>query len=242
MIEVTGISKSFGDVPVLTDVSASFQSGRVTALVGPNAAGKTTLIKTILGLVRPDAGQIRVNGEPMDAAGAYRARIGYMPQIARYPDNLTGAELVGFLTELRGGVGHVALDESLMDRLRVREFLDKPLRTLSGGSLQKINAAVAFLFRPSILILDEPTAGLDPLSSSLLKDVIAEREIGRTVLVTSHVMSELEQVADDVVFLFEGRVRFAGPMAALKEETRQATLERAVAFMMIRQIAGAAAA
>lgn len=237
MIEVLGVSKAFGGVPVLTDVSASFHSGRVTALVGPNAAGKTTLIKTILGLVRPDAGQVRIDGEPVDAAGAYRARIGYMPQIARYPETLTGAELVEFLTELRGGVGHVALDETLMDRLRVREFLDKPLRTLSGGTRQKINAAAAFLFRPSILLLDEPTAGLDPLSSSLLKDVIAEREVGRTVLVTSHVMSELEQVADDVVFLLEGRVRFAGSMTALKEETRQATLERAIAHMMIRQTA-----
>jgi Cu-processing system ATP-binding protein len=241
VIDVRGVSKSFGGVRVLTDVTASFRSGRVTAVVGPNAAGKTTLIKTILGLVRPDAGEIRVHGEPVDAAGAYRARIGYMPQIARYPETLTGAELVEFLTELRGGVGHVALDESLMDRLRIREFLDKPLRTLSGGSRQKINAAAAFLFRPSILILDEPTAGLDPLSSTLLKDAIAERDVGRTVLVTSHVMSELEQVADDVVFLLEGRVRFAGPMAALIAETQQPTLERAVAHMMIRQTAEAAA-
>ena len=241
MIEIRGVSKSFGGVRVLSDVSASFHSGRVTALVGPNAAGKTTLIKAILGLVRPDAGEIMVDGEPLDAAGAYRARIGYMPQIARYPENLTGAELVEFLTELRGGVGHVALDESLMDRLRIREFLDKPLKTLSGGTRQKINAAAAFLFRPSILVLDEPTAGLDPLSSSLLKDAITERDVGRTVLVTSHVMSELEQVADDVVFLLEGRVRFAGSMAALREETRQSTLERAVAHLMIRQTGEAAA-
>ncbi len=240
MIDVRGVSKSFGGVRVLSDVTASFRSGRVTALVGPNAAGKTTLIKTILGLVRADAGEIRVNGDPIDADGAYRASIGYMPQIARYPENLTGAELVEFLTALRGGVGHVALDETLMDRLRIREFLDKPLRTLSGGSRQKINAAAAFLFRPTILILDEPTAGLDPLSSSLLKDAIAERDVGRTVLVTSHVMSELEQVADDVVFLLEGRVQFAGPMAVLMTETQQPTLERAVAHMMIRQ-AGAAA-
>jgi len=241
VIAVDGLSKSFAGARVLADVTASFKTGRVTALVGPNAAGKTTLIKTILGLVRADAGAITIDGEPADAAGAYRARIGYMPQIARYPENLTGAELIELLTALRGGVGHAAIDESLLDRLRVRDILDKPLRTLSGGTRQKINAAAAFLFRPSILILDEPTAGLDPLSSSLLKDAIAEREIGRTVIVTSHVMSELEQVADDVVFLLEGRVRFAGSMAALKEETRQATLERAVAHLMIRQSTEAAA-
>jgi Cu-processing system ATP-binding protein len=241
VIEVAGISKSFGDVRVLADVTTTFATGRVTALVGPNAAGKTTLIKTILGLVHQDAGSIKVDGQPVDAVGAYRATVGYMPQIARYPENLTGADLVELLTDLRGGVGRVALDESLMDRLRVREFLDKPLRTLSGGTRQKINAAAAFLFRPSILILDEPTAGLDPLSSSLLKDAITERDVGRTVLVTSHVMSELEQVADDVVFLLDGRIQFSGTIAALKEETRQATLERAVAHMMIRQSAEAAA-
>ena len=241
MIEIRGVSKAFGAVHVLDGVTTSFQSGRVTALVGPNAAGKTTLIKSILGLVRPDAGEIMIDGEAVDAAGEYRARIGYMPQIARYPENLTGADLVEFLTDLRGGVGRVALDESLMDRLRVREFLEKPLSTLSGGTRQKINAAVAFLFRPSLLILDEPTAGLDPLSSSLLKDALAEGAVGRTVLITSHVMSELEQVADDVVFLLEGHVRFSGSMAALKEETRQSTLERAVAHMMIRQTGEAAA-
>ena len=241
MIEVAGVTKSFGATRALTSVSATFQRGRVTALVGPNAAGKTTLIKSILGLVRPDAGEIRVHGAPVDAAGAYRAAIGYMPQIARYPENLTGAELVQFLTDLRGGVGHAAIDETLMDRLRVRDFMDKRLNTLSGGTRQKINAAAAFLFRPSILILDEPTAGLDPLSSSLLKDAISERGLGRTVLVTSHVMGELEQVADDVVFLLDGRVRFAGSMAALKDETRQPTLERAVAHMMIRQAGEAAA-
>jgi Cu-processing system ATP-binding protein len=238
VIEVAGVSKSFGSTRVLTEVRAAFNRGRVTALIGPNAAGKTTLIKTILGLVVADAGSIAVNGEPMDAAGNYRSQIGYMPQIARYPENLTGAQLIELLTELRGGVGHVAIDEALLDRLRVREVLDKPLRTLSGGMRQRINAAAAFLFRPPILILDEPTAGLDPLSSSLLKDAIAaERDIGRTVLVTSHVMSELEQIADDVVLLLDGRVHFAGSLPSLKEATRQGTLERAVAHLMIREAA-----
>lgn len=238
MIEVAGISKSFGASCVLNEVRAEFRRGRVTALIGPNAAGKTTLIKTILGLVIPDAGTISVNGEATAAAGTYRSQIGYMPQIARYPENLTGAQLIELLTDLRGGVGHVAIDESLLDRLRVREILDKPLRTLSGGMRQRVNAAAAFLFRPQILILDEPTAGLDPLSSSLLKDAIAaERDIGRTVLVTSHVMSELEQVADDIVLLLDGRVHFAGSLPSLKDLTKQGTLERAVAHLMIREAA-----
>jgi Cu-processing system ATP-binding protein len=238
MIELAGLTKSFGALPVLRTVDASFQRARVGAIVGPNAAGKTTLIKAILGLVRPDRGEVRIDGSPVDAKGAYRSRIGYMPQIARYPDSMSGAELVGFLTELRGGIGHAPLDEELLDQLGVRPFLDRPLGTLSGGTRQKINAALAFLFRPDILILDEPTAGLDPLSSSLLKDkILAEREYGRTVLVTSHVMSELETIADDVVCLLDGRVRFAGSLGALKHETKESTLERAIAHLMIREAA-----
>lgn len=238
MIELQGVTKAFGTVSVLENVSVAFQRGRVTGIVGPNAAGKTTLIKTILGLVRPDAGAVLLGGERVNGDAGYRRRIGYMPQAARYPANLTGAELVAFLAELRGGVGHVALDDSLMDRLGVRASLDKPLGTLSGGTRQKVSAVLAFLFRPEILILDEPTAGLDPLSSSLLKDaILAEREVGRTVLVTSHVLSELEQLADDVVLLLDGQVRFAGSLESLKRDTRQATLERAVAHLMIREAA-----
>jgi len=238
MIELAGVTKSYGALPVLRTIDASFRQSRVCAIVGPNAAGKTTLIKVILGLVRPDGGEVRIDGAPTDAAGTYRARIGYMPQTARYPDSLTGAELVAFLTELRGGIGHAPLDEELLDLLGVRSSLDKPFSTLSGGTRQKINAATAFLFRPDILILDEPTAGLDPLSSSLLKDkILAERERGRTVLVTSHVMSELETIADDVVCLLDGRVRFAGSLGALKQETRETTLERAIAHLMIREAA-----
>jgi Cu-processing system ATP-binding protein len=238
MIDVAGVTKSFGALAVLRGVDAAFRRGRVCGVVGPNAAGKTTLIKSILGLVRPDSGVIRIDGAPVDARGVYRERIGYMAQIARYPDHLTGAELLRFLTDLRGGVGRIALDEELLDALGVREFLGRRLGTLSGGTRQKINAATAFLFRPDILILDEPTAGLDPLSSSLLKDkVAAERERGRTVLVTSHVMSELEALADDVVCLLDGCVRFSGPIAELKRETKQGTLERAIAHLMIREAA-----
>lgn len=238
MIEIRRLSKSFGGLQVLRDVSVSVARGRVTAIVGPNAAGKTTLIKSILGLVRPDAGDILLDGERVNGDERYRRRVGYMSQIAHYPENLTGAALLSFLTELRGGARHVFIDEQLLDLLGLRAQLDKPLRVLSGGTRQKVNAAVAFLFRPDLLILDEPTAGLDPLSSSLLKDkILAERDVGRTVVVTSHVMSELETLADDIVFLLDGAVRFAGSLDALKDLTRQATLERAVANMMIREVA-----
>lgn len=215
----------------------SVARNRVTAIVGPNAAGKTTLIKTILGLTRADSGTIRVNGKTVDGCEEYRAHIGYMPQIARFPENLSGADVFAMLKDLRGVTASV--DERLIEAFKLDGEVSKPLRTLSGGTRQKINAVMAFLFSPGLLILDEPTAGLDPVASGVLKARIAEeRESGTTCILTSHIMSELEELADDVVFLHDGKVEFAGPIAEIKSLTRQNNLERAIAAMMVR---GAAA-
>jgi Cu-processing system ATP-binding protein len=233
MIEIRALGKRYGRLDVLRGVDLSIARGRVTAIVGPNAAGKTTLIKSILGLTRPTSGRVLVDGEPVNGDSAYRARIGYMPQIARFPENLSGAELLAFLQELRGAR---TTERELIDRWRLSQELDKPLRTLSGGTRQKVNAVMAFLFSPELLILDEPTAGLDPLSSSILKDVIlAARGEGRTFILASHIMSELEELADDVVVLLDGTVRFAGLVHDLKLETRQLTMERAIAQVMLRR-------
>lgn len=233
MIGITGLRKRFGELEVLQGVDATFAKGRVTALVGPNAAGKTTLIKSILGLTRPDAGSIMVNGSVVNGDVSYRRRIGYMPQIARFPNNLTGSELISMLEKLRADVS--SPDRSLVDTFELGSELGKQLRTLSGGTKQKLNAVAAFLFSPDVLILDEPTAGLDPRASSALKDrIIADRAGGRTFIVTSHVMAELEEVADDVIFLADGRVRFSGTLDSLKKTTRQVNLERAIAELMMR--------
>jgi len=240
MIELRGLVKRYGKLPVLQGIDLRVRRGRVTAIVGPNGAGKTTLIKSVLGLARPDGGSILFDGVALNGDPSYRARIGYMPQIARFPDNLCGAELLALLKELRcgGGCDPSTVDEELIDRFRLAPQLDRPLRTLSGGTRQKVNAVMAFLFRPDLLILDEPTAGLDPVASSVLKDRIhAERRAGRTVVLTSHIMSELEELADDVAFLLDGSLRFAGPLADLKRSTRQANLERAIAQMMSQEAA-----
>ena len=248
MIELLGIRKRFGALQVLDGVDLGIRSGRVTAVVGPNSAGKTTLIKSILGLTRIDAGIIRIDGNPVDAAGAYRANVGYMPQIARFPENLTASDLLAMMIDLRraqpssavisGGAGDPRCDESLIDTFGVREQLGKPLRVLSGGTRQKVNAVLAFLFAPATLILDEPTAGLDPVASGILKArLIAERDRGRTVVITSHVLSELDEVAQDVAILVEGKVHFAGAISVLKRVTRQFSLERAVAELLERGIA-----
>jgi Cu-processing system ATP-binding protein len=248
MIEARDLRKRYGRLDVLRGLDLVVRPGRVTALVGPNSAGKTTLIKTVLGLVRADAGTILFDGQPIDAEGRYRARIGYMPQIARFPENLTGAELVEMLGDLRrdagGGTAAAAgatarpRDEELLERLGLGEHMGKPLRTLSGGTRQKLNAVLAFLFTPDLLVLDEPTSGLDPVASAALKDKVREaRDAGRTVVVTSHVLSELEELADDVAFLVEGQLAFSGSAAELESATGEPRLERAIAKMMVRRTA-----
>jgi Cu-processing system ATP-binding protein len=230
MIEVRGLRKRFGAVQVLDGVDLTIRTGRVTAIVGPNSAGKTTLIKSILGLTRADAGSIRVADRDIDAHGAYRSDIGYMPQIAHFPGNLSATDVFAMMRDLRSGEPR---DEELIDRLELRPHLDKPLRVLSGGTRQKVNVALAFLFAPSLLILDEPTAGLDPLAAGIVKEkVLAERGKGRTFIITSHVMSDLEELADDIAFLVEGRIRFSGAVNLLKRVTRQLSLERAIARVM----------
>ena len=231
MIDIHNLRKRFGALQVLDGLNLSIAPGRVTAVVGPNGAGKTTLIKSILGLTRPDSGTISVGGRPIDADGQYRAAIGYMPQIARFPENLSGADLFAMMGDLRSDASE--RDEELVDSLGLRTQLHKPLRVLSGGTRQKVNVALAFLFSPRVLFLDEPTAGLDRVASGVVKDKIAkERDRNRTFVLTSHVMSELEELADDIAFLIDGRIRFAGPIHDLKKITRQLSLERAVAHVL----------
>jgi Cu-processing system ATP-binding protein len=230
-VTIRGLVKRFGRRTALNGVDLAVRRGRITALLGPNAAGKSTLIKTVLGLVKPDAGAVAVDGIAVNGDPAYRARIGYMPQAPRFPENLTPRMLLTMLRDLRGPEADV--DTTLLDQVAIRRDLDRPVRVLSGGTRQKLNAAIAFLFRPSLLILDEPTAGLDPIASGIFKDhVLAAARAGGTVVIASHVLSELEDLADDVVFLLEGTVRFAGPLQQLRQDTGEIRLERAIASLM----------
>lgn len=231
MISARGVRKRFGALQVLAGVDLDIAPGQVTALVGPNASGKTTFNRIVLGLVRRDAGEILFDGTPLDGSAGYRSRVGYMPQVARFPENLTAEALIRMLTDLRGKAA--TRDEELLELLALGPVLRTPLRVLSGGTRQRINAALAFLFSPDLLILDEPTAGLDPVSSSVLKDkIMRDRAAGRTFIVTSHVLSEVEELADRIAFLLDGTVRFHGTPAELKLATGQPTLERAVAQLI----------
>ena len=183
--------------------------------------------------MRPDAGGILLAGAPLDGGFAYRTGIGYMPQAPSFPDNLTGREVVEMLRDLRGR--GAATDEELLDWFGESGRSTGRCGCLSGGTRQKLNAAIAFLFRPTLIILDEPTAGLDPVASGILKDKIRRvRDGGATVVLSSHLMAELEELAEDLVFLVDGRVRYAGSIEGLKERAGETGLERAMAALLRR--------
>lgn len=233
MIRIDQLKKSFGALQVLDGLTLTIGRGQITAILGPNGSGKTTLIKSILGLVKPDAGTIHIGTEQLNGECGYRADIGYMPQIGRYPENLRVKDVLAMVKDLRQDCP--VLDEELVDRFNLRREMDKRFGHLSGGTRQKVSAVIATLFNPGILILDEPTAGLDPVASSILKDkVIAERGAGKTIILTSHIMSEVEELADTVIFLLDGRVHFSGSPGEILHNTGETKLERGIARLMQR--------
>ncbi|MBU1095116.1 MAG: ABC transporter ATP-binding protein [Bacteroidetes bacterium] len=235
MIKVTNLNKSFGSLEVLKKIDLEFVPGQITYIVGPNGSGKSTLIKIILGLVKSDSGDVWVGDYMLNGDCHYRDKIGYMPQSVSFPENLTVTEVFKMLKDLRNNKDD--LDEYLIKELNLDKELNKRLGNLSGGTKQKVSAAITFLFNPSILILDEPTAGLDPVSSSILKDKIKkEKENGRTIILTSHILSELEELADNVVFILEGSIKFSGKINHLIEKTSSLNLERAMAALMNGQL------
>jgi Cu-processing system ATP-binding protein len=230
-IRAEGLCKSFDRLKVLDDISFSIQPASVTAILGPNASGKSTLIKSILGLVRPDEGEIYIDDRSIRRRWEYRRHIGYMPQIARFPENLKVSELLRMVMDIRG-VSEPA-DDELISAFELNDLMGRPLRVLSGGTRQKLNAAIAFMFSTDVFILDEPTAGLDPISITLLKEKIEnEKASGKTIIMTSHNMHEVDEMADHILFLLDGRTCFDGSLLALKENTSELKLERAIVTLL----------
>lgn len=228
MISFNQVSKNFGKVHALKHVSLNLRSESSYALIGPNGSGKTTLIKVLLGMVIPTSGEILVDGKSIRNDWRYREKIGYMPQIGRYPANIRIAQLFEMIQNIRRNEAN--LDESLVDQFGLKKISSKRMHTLSGGTRQKVSAALAFLFNPPVLILDEPTAGLDPVSVELLKEkIIQEREKGKLIIVTSHIMSDLEELAEQVIYLHEGSIRYNNSIQELKDNTGESRLGKAIA-------------
>lgn len=232
MIIANNINKQFGKLKALDNVSVTFNKGECIALIGPNGSGKTTFIKSILGMVVCDSGFITFNGKNILHDWQYRSRIGYMPQIGRYPDNMTIGQLFDMMMDIRGG-RQQELDEDLLNRFELRNIFSKRMRTLSGGTRQKVSASLAFLFNPDVLILDEPTAGLDPVSAEMLKEKIdAEKSKGKLILITSHILSELDGLVTQVMYMQDGKLLFHKNMDELRADTGQQQLAKAIAAVM----------
>ena len=216
---------------MLQNINLSFHKGECIALIGPNGCGKTTLIKSILGMVIPDSGSVEFNNKSIFGDYLYRENIGYMPQIGRYPDNMTIGQIVEMIKKIRNS--DQALDEDLINAFELEKMFLKQMRTLSGGTTQKVSAALAFLFNPEVLILDEPTAGLDPLASEILKEkIIREKEKGKLILITSHLLSELDDLVTEIIFMQDGKVHFHKKVEVLKSETNETKISKAIASIL----------
>jgi Cu-processing system ATP-binding protein len=231
MIEVKNLYKKFGKNEVLKGIDLTIDRGGIFSVLGPNGSGKTTLIKCILGMVLPDSGQISINEKPLKNNFKYRNEIDYLPQIANFPGNLKVSELIDMIKDLRNA--KTTKDIELIELFKLQPFLNKKLANLSGGTKQKVNLVLAFMFDSPLIILDEPTSGLDPISHLRLKNLIfSEKEKGKTILVTSHILSFVEEIADEIVFILEGKIYFKGTIPELKSKTEQLDFEHAIASIL----------
>jgi Cu-processing system ATP-binding protein len=231
MIEVKNISKKFGKLQVLDDITVKMNKGECIAMIGPNGCGKTTLIKSILGMVLPNTGEIFFDEKSILKDIEYRKNIGYMPQIGRYPENMTIGQIISMVKGIRNS--DEELDEELYHAFEIEKLLDKKMRTLSGGTTQKVSATLAFLFNPQVLILDEPTAGLDPLASEILKEkIIRERENGKLILITSHLLSELDDLISEIIFLHDGHLVFHKSVTQLKLDTKEDKISSSIIHVL----------
>jgi ABC-2 type transport system ATP-binding protein len=220
VIRCEGVVKRFGAVAALTGLDLAVPVGRIVGYLGPNGAGKSTTIRLLLDLVRPDSGQVRVlDCDPRRAPAALRRRIGYLPGELRLDDRLRVDEILHGWAALRGDVEPHDIGV-LCERLELDPT--RSARGLSSGNRRKVGLVGAFMGRTELLILDEPTAGIDPLVQATFLDLLAEvRDEGRTVFLSSHVLSEVQRIADDVVVLRAGRVVASGAVDDLRRAARQ---------------------
>lgn len=205
-LSISGLSKRYDGLQAVDAVSIDVRKGEIYGFLGPNGAGKSTTIKMILGLVRPDAGQVLIDGKDMAAEPHHIKRtLGYMPERVAFYNNLTALQTLEFYAKLKGQPTDGLSD--LLKSVGLNEFIDKRIGTFSKGMVQLVGLAQALIGNPSIMILDEPTTGLDPNWSKFVKDKIQEvNKAGTTVFFSSHILPEVEQLANRVAILNRGKV------------------------------------
>lgn len=232
MIEVKNLTKKFDKFTALDDLNLSFSTGKSIALIGPNGCGKTTLIKCILGLNVIETGDILVDGKSVKDDYLYRRDIGYMPQIGRYPENMTIGQTIKMIKDTRK-MSETHLDNELLESFELEKMYDKKMGNLSGGTTQKVSAVLAFMFDPKIIILDEPTAGLDPLASEILKNkIIQEKNKGKLIIITSHLLSELDDMVSEIVFINEGKIIIQQSVEDLMTERKSEKISESIVSIL----------
>ncbi|OWK97362.1 ABC transporter [Kaistella haifensis DSM 19056] len=228
MIEVKNLTKKFSKFTALDDLNLTFTNGKSIALIGPNGCGKTTLIKSILGLNVIETGDILVDGKSVKDDYLYRQDIGYMPQIGRYPENMSIGQTIKMIKDTRK-ISETHLDTELLENFELEKMYDKKMGTLSGGTTQKVSAVLAFMFDPKVIILDEPTAGLDPLASEILKNkIIKEKNRGKLIIITSHLLSELDDIVSEIVFMNEGKIIVQQSVTDLMTERKSEKISESI--------------
>ncbi|MEU1973745.1 ABC transporter ATP-binding protein [Microbacterium sp. NPDC019599] len=214
-IHTRALTKRYGSHTALHDLDLHVETGSVFGLIGPNGAGKTTTLRLLMDIIRPTSGEITVLGQsPRMGGAALRRRIGYIPGDLRLEGRVKGRALLRHLADISGPVAPGTIDE-LAERLGLD--LSRRVKTLSKGNKQKLGLVQAFMHHPDLLVLDEPTSGLDPLVQREFLVMLTEaRNAGQTVLLSSHVLSEIQQAADDVAVLAQGQVVAKGSVASLR--------------------------
>lgn len=220
VIAIDGLVKDYGKVRALDGVDLEVREGEIFGFIGPNGAGKSTTIRILLDLLRPTSGTVRVLGEDPRAGGPrLRARLGYLPGELDLDGTATARQLLEHLAQVRGGRGADRI-APLAERFLLD--LDRPVRTLSKGNKQKVGVVQALMHRPQLALLDEPTSGLDPLlQQEFLTLIREERDAGTSVFLSSHVLSEIEGVADRVALVRDGRIAVVDDVAALRAAAGQ---------------------
>lgn len=230
MIEFKDVHKKYGKLEVLKGVSFTIKDGGIFAILGPNGSGKTTSMKSFLGMVIPTKGDIFFNGKSIKNQWAYREQISYLPQIANFPSNLKVKELIAMIKNIKKLPCH---DQELIELFGLQKHLNKSLGNLSGGTKQKVNLVLTFMVDVPVLVLDEPTSGLDPIAILALKKLILrEKEKGKTILITSHILSFIEELSDEILFILEGNIYFRGTPQQLLETTEKNNFQEAIAELL----------
>lgn len=226
MISIKNLKKSFDHQVILQGLSLEIPSGTLFALLGPNGSGKTTLLKSLLGMIAPAPGsEIYFDGQNTIGQVAFKKQVGFMSQFPKFPPHLRVREFISLMEKLRGKTGNTA---KLISDLGIDQFWEKPIGKLSGGMVQKVNILQCFMFDHASYILDEPTSGLDPMITFYLKNLLREKRGKATVVFTSHVMAEVEELADLMALMIEGKIYTVISPEALKKQSGSKTLEMAL--------------